>query len=93
MSSSCQMALCWFQTIRRERFIESAIESSSKKILSSLLYRFIPASFFTAELERRGMPHEETSAHTGARTEKTSPARTPGYLAVTARAAHRRTAA
>jgi hypothetical protein len=34
MSSSCRMALWWFQTIRRERFIESAIESSSKKILS-----------------------------------------------------------
>ena len=30
MCSSCRMALCWFQTIRRERFIESAIESSSK---------------------------------------------------------------
>jgi len=31
MFSSCRMALCWFQTIRRERFIESAIESRSKR--------------------------------------------------------------
>ena len=31
MSSSCRMALCWFQTIRREQFIESALEGSSKR--------------------------------------------------------------